>query len=268
MIPARKGPRFNRWFSKQAEGRIHKTFGRVYSRGLDGFEAASREGPILLVSNHSAWWDSMLIIWLVNRPLSLDGYAMMDAKNLRKFPFLGKVGAYGVELDQSGDGPEAIAYGADLLDRPGRMVLVYPQGRERPLNVRPLGFRRGAAVMAAQVVAAGGPPLQVVSLGARYVFGPREAPDVYLAFGPAVTPAVGLDEASIEQERRRQEDGVAEQLDLIEGALEAPAAAGFDTLYARKPGAVAQWAERTLVKAVRGHLKWKGQAIAAPKDQS
>ena len=94
MIPAQKGPRFNRWFAKQAEGRVHKTFGRVYVHGLDRLEATARDHPILLVSNHSAWWDSLFIIWLMNRPVQLDGYAMMDAQNLRALPFLGKVGAF------------------------------------------------------------------------------------------------------------------------------------------------------------------------------
>lgn len=278
MIPARRGARFNRWFARQAEARVHKTFGRVYIHGLDALVETAQRHPILLVSNHTAWWDSLFIIWLVNRPATarsevpLEGYALMNAANLRRFPFLGKVGGFGVELSEDGssegDGAEAIEYGAALLDRPGRVELVYPQGRERPLNVRPLGFRSGAAA-----IARGAPPeaaLRVVAVGTRYVFGPREAPDAYVSFGPPVPPS-----ATVDQERQRQEVAVTAELDRIELALEPPDArhqsappAGFECLHERTPGAVARLAERALVAGVRAHLKLTGRALGGPNDRS
>lgn len=249
MIPAQKGPRFNRWFAKQAEGRVHKTFGRVYVHGLDRLEATARDHPILLVSNHSAWWDSLFIIWLMNRPVQLDGYAMMDAQNLRALPFLGKVGGFGIDLRDPEDGAKAIAYGAALLDRPGRVVLVYPQGREMPLNARPLGFRSGAAA-----VAHGAPDpsaVRVIPVGARYVFGPREAPDAYISFGPPAPPA-----ATVEAERQRQEAAVIAELDRVEAALLDPKVGGMICLHSRAPSALARFAEATLVRLIRLHQRW------------
>ena len=37
------------------------------------------------------------------------------------------------------DGASAMRYAARLLDRPRRLVWIFPQGAERPVTLRPLG---------------------------------------------------------------------------------------------------------------------------------
>lgn len=144
MIPARKSPAFSRWFSGDAQRRIFRAFGAVRVGGLDDLARVAAERPVLVISNHTSWWDPLVVLYLTARVLKVDAYAMMDAKNLRALPFFGKVGAFGVNLDTPVDGARAIRYAAKLLDRAGRLVWIFLRvARLRSRRDR-WGFAEGA----------------------------------------------------------------------------------------------------------------------------
>ena len=178
MIPADKTPWFETWLDRHARARLRRAFARVHVLGLEHLRAALDAGPVLVISNHTAWWDALVILWLGRLVLRADGYALMDARNLRRLPFFRKVGAFGVELDDRGDRTRAVRHAARLLDRAGRLVWVFPQGRERPVSARPLGFAPGAAAIAR--LARG---CRVVPAALRYEHGGEPAPVAYVSFG-------------------------------------------------------------------------------------
>ncbi|MDP9033939.1 MAG: lysophospholipid acyltransferase family protein, partial [Myxococcota bacterium] len=140
MIPAQKSLLFSRWFGWVAQRRIAGTFGAVRIRGLASVAALVAARPVLVVSNHTSWWDPLVVL-LSSRLLGANVYAMMDAKQLRALPFFARAGAFGVDLVDPRDGARAVRYAAGLLDRPGRLVWLFPQGREVPTTARPLAFR-------------------------------------------------------------------------------------------------------------------------------
>ena len=232
MIPARKGRWFNAWFAGHARSRIQSVFSEVRVRGLAGARALAQEAPLLLLVNHTSWWDPLVILHLSQHVLEVDGYAMMDAKNLRRLPFFARVGAFGVDLDNPADGAASIKYAVKLLDRPGRAVWIFPQGRERPSGERPLGFRPGSAEIARVARRA-----RAVPVALRYELGAEERPRLYVSFGEAVPalrdPAEG---------RRAQEQAVEAELDRIHQAL---------CRAADEPGAGSAMAELALVHRAR-----------------
>jgi hypothetical protein len=215
VVPAHKSRWFERWFAGTVRGRLSRQFEAVRVQGLDAFHAAAAERPLLAVCNHSAWWDSLLAIALVTGELKLDGYALMEARNLRRFPFLGRVGGFGVERGVPDDGARAITYGAGLLDRPGRVVWVFPEGREMPFHRRPLVFKRGAAAMLEQ---AASPAARWVPVSVAYVFGAEERPTIWMTFGAPQTRMAG---ANADLEAERQAAAVQAGLDRIAAAVEA-----------------------------------------------
>jgi len=178
--------------------------------------ALAREAPLLLVSNHTAWWDPLFAIWLSNYILGVDGHAMMDAANLRRLPFFGKVGAFGVDLTDPADGARALRYAIKLLGRSpasqapaaSPMVWIYAQGAERPIT-EPIVFRPGAAEIASLAKNAA-----VVPVGIRYEFARFEAPVACLSFGePLARGAKGrVTTAALEA-------AVSGELARIDGAL-------------------------------------------------
>ena len=116
MIPARKGRLFRAWFAGHARTRLHDAFAAVRASGLDGARAALAAGPVQIVSNHTSWWDPLVVLYLTEHVLRCDGHAMMDAANLRRLPFFARVGAFGVDRTSAADGAAAIRYAARLLD--------------------------------------------------------------------------------------------------------------------------------------------------------
>lgn len=221
MIPADKSRLLTRWLARDAEKRVRRMFGLVAIRGLDRLAATLAVGPVLVVSNHTSWWDPIVIQLLCHRILDADGFALMDAKNLRRLPFFRKVGAFGVDLDDPADGARAMRHAVKLLDRPGRLVWIFPQGREAPLGIRPLGFRRGSAEIGrlAKRVA-------VLPCAIRYSFGSEERPALHVAFG-----ASAIDD---------HEAAVTRELDSLDDE------AGFVVLHRRRPSWLFRLGERVL----------------------
>jgi len=195
MIPAAKSAFFTRWLSGDAEKRVRRTFGLFAVRGLDELRGCLAKSPVLVVSNHSSWWDPIVVQVLCHRVLHADAFALMDAKNLRVLPFFRKVGAFGVDLDDPADGARVIRHTVKLLDRPGRLVWIFPQGQEMPLAQRPLAFRGGTAPIARLARKA-----IVVPCAIHYAFGAEERPELRVSFG---SPIDGDHEAAVTRELDR-----------------------------------------------------------------
>lgn len=243
MIPARKSRFFNAWFAGHARSRIHGAFGAVRVRGLGLARAAAARGPLLIVSNHTSWWDPLVVLHLSEHVLRTDGYALMDAKNLRRLPFFALVGGFGIELDRPSDGAAGMKYAARLLDQPGRLVWVFPQGRERPVSARPLDFRAGSAEIARIARRAEAMPAAL-----RYEFGAEERPHLYVSFGEPLAPT-----RDVVQGRQEQERAVTRELDRVERALggDAEATAEFETIYRTRVSLLGALAERLLARMTR-----------------
>ncbi|MRG94232.1 lysophospholipid acyltransferase family protein [Polyangium spumosum] len=252
MIPARKVGWFDAWFSGHARSRIQSTFGEVRARGLDRARALAKEAPLLVVSNHTSWWDPLVAMHVSTHLLGTDGYAMMDAKNLRRLPFFALVGAFGVDLDKPADGALVMRYAARLLDAPGKLVWVYPQGQERPITERPLAFRAGSAEIARVSRKA-----RVVPVGLRYEFGGMERPTLWLSFGEPM-PA----ERDTTKGRAAQEEAVEAELSRIERAARGVGAEGFELVFRAAPSRVGVVLERMLAAMTR---PWVMRAPKEPK---
>lgn len=147
---------------------------------VDGFERLSAPGPLLLCANHVSFHDGLIVAWL-SRSLP-DARVLMRADQLRRAPLLRWAGAIGVD-DDARDGARALRFAARFLDRPGRALWLFPQGRLRPQWARPLDFRGGAGFIARR----SGATLLPVSL--HYEPGEREQPEAWVRIGPPTGPA-------------------------------------------------------------------------------
>ena len=177
--------------------------------GLDEVRRAATAAPLLFLGNHTAWWDALVVFHLFRTELGLDTIALMDAVNLRRAPFFTRIGGFGVERDDPRDVLRALRHAARHLDRPGRAVVVFPQGRERPITARPLGFQRGAERLAA--MSRGG--AAIVPFALRYEHGAVERPVAHVALGAPRLDGPGTEE--VEREVTRLLDGIDQA--LVEG---------------------------------------------------
>jgi 1-acyl-sn-glycerol-3-phosphate acyltransferase len=198
VIEIRRKPWFEVFFAWHVRRRIAGRFASLRIHGLEPLRQACASGPVLLVANHTSWWDPLVLFDVSYRILRCEGSALMDAKNLRALPMLGWIGAFGVELGDHEDGERAVRYGAEQLSRPGRMVVVFPQGRERPVTERPLAFRAGAARMAVQA------PREpaIVPMALRYEHGRLEKPDALVNVGEPFARGEDVESLRAEMESR------------------------------------------------------------------
>jgi 1-acyl-sn-glycerol-3-phosphate acyltransferase len=226
MIEAAKWAPFEAWFLGRVRARLREGFTSLKVRGAEHVREAAARGPVLWVGNHTSWWDPLVVFYLSRAFFELDGHAMMDASNLRRLPFFSRIGAFGVDLSDPADGARALRYAARLLrGGPGRMVTVFPQGRERPVTERPLGFRPGSAELARLAPGAG-----VLPFALRYEMQGDEKPYAYVAFGPPLAPT-----RSIERDRAGQEAAVTRLLDELDAALCAGDLTAYTPLFVHRP---------------------------------
>ena len=146
LIPGAHSRGFHRVFAWYLRRLLAKRFHAIRGEGdsvavLDA--AAAADAPVLLASNHGAWWDPLLGLWVHDRWFAgREPCSPIDAAMLAKFRFFRKLGMFGVHQDDPASLRAMVRYVDGVLARdPRGMLLVTPQGRfvdpRLPVEVRP-----------------------------------------------------------------------------------------------------------------------------------
>lgn len=151
----------------------------VFPTGLDSLRDAAATGPVIVAANHVAWWDGLLA-QVLSDEVGVDATYVVEARTLERYPFLASVGARGIDPSRPTAVLAAFRDARRWLDRPGRVLWLFPQGRHRPSHLRPLDLRRGVEVLARDGV-------RVVPCAIQYVFADAPRPRALVGFGPALS---------------------------------------------------------------------------------
>ncbi|WP_461671298.1 lysophospholipid acyltransferase family protein, partial [Mycobacterium tuberculosis] len=103
-----------------------------------------RGRPALFIMNHCSWWDGMLVFLAITRlsGYEREHYVMMDEKQLKKFRFFRRLGAFSVDKSSQRGILQSLRYAEEKL-KAGHNVWLFPQGDIRHLEARPLQFQSG-----------------------------------------------------------------------------------------------------------------------------
>jgi 1-acyl-sn-glycerol-3-phosphate acyltransferase len=178
-------PAFLRLARRYTRHRVARSLDGLWVSGLDGARAALADRPLILAPNHVAWWDTLLLVML-DQALGGLSWAAMDARNLQKLPFLGWIGALPLDRSSPDRAKECLRACAELLDRPGRALWMFPQGRQRPAHLRPLDLKPGLVTLYSAN------PLDVVAVSLNYVFLEADRPAAVVRFSAPI-PAASVD---------------------------------------------------------------------------
>lgn len=176
---------------------MHHRLGGIYITGLP--RALPVDEGVLLAANHVSWWDGFLLREVQRRsgnkgPL----VTMMDAHELRRFPFFRFLGVAGLRPTVAAT-RDALRQVAAMRARGPLWLSFFPQGRIWPSWKRPLGFR-GGVVRFAETLA----PAIVLPVGLHVEPLTKEKPTAFAAVGQPLhitggTPLdVGVLEAHVE----------------------------------------------------------------------
>ncbi len=179
-------------------------------------------GPLVVYANHSSWWDPMVSVLLAEMLLpGLKHYAPMDAAALKRYPILGKIGIFPVEMASARGAAQFLRTSKAILAS-GGVVWITPQGRFADSRERPLGFKPGLGALAAR--SAG---VEIVPLAIEYTFWDERLPEALLRFGAPVQLA---EDASTEVASERLESALVATMDALKTAAMARDAGAFRLL--------------------------------------
>src|SRR5688500_11353963 len=182
MITAEPSPRYPRLMAEYVRRRARSRLAEIRMAGAAALEPWNRESapqsPLLLIANHSSWWDAMLPIHLSFNRYDFDAYGMMEERQLKRFGFFRKVGMFSVERGDGRAALETIDYAAGLLRGRGRALWLFPQGEIVPNDRRPIAFGSGAARLLTATGSA-----SVAPVAFRYEVIDQERPTVFIRVG-------------------------------------------------------------------------------------
>jgi 1-acyl-sn-glycerol-3-phosphate acyltransferase len=172
MIVADKRGPWARVVRAYVDRKVRRAFRAVWVRGA----LPPPDARLLLYANHTSFWDGFALHALC-RAAGWDGYCLMEERNLARYRFLRRLGAFSIRRGDPQSALESLRHAAGLLQRPGTAVIVFPEGELQPWDgtLRPL--EGGLAVLARRSKAT------CLPVAIRYRFFEHELPDLLLAVG-------------------------------------------------------------------------------------
>ncbi len=183
---------------------------------------AGVQGPLIVYANHTSWWDPMVSVLVAE--MLLPGrrhYAPMDASALKRYPILGKIGIFPVEMASARGAAQFLRTSQAILAN-GGVVWITPQGRFVDSRERPLGFKQGLGALATRC-----PGTVLLPLAIEYTFWDERLPETLLRFGKPVHLAGDL---STEAASERLEMALVDTMDALKMAAMARDASAFRLL--------------------------------------
>ncbi len=101
-----------------------------------------KDRSILLLANHCSWWDGFLMFQINRLYFRKKFHVMITEENYRKVWFLKYLGSFSVKRN-SRSAIETLEYAGNLLNDPGNLVLVFPQGKLYSGHVDEIQFQKG-----------------------------------------------------------------------------------------------------------------------------
>lgn len=160
------------------ERKVRRAFRGVWLRGT----LPAADARLVVYANHASFWDGFACHVLCKAG-GWDAYCMMEEQNLARYRFLRRLGAFSVRRGDAHGAIETLRYATGLLRRPGRAVVVFPEGVLRPWSGGLQALERGVEVLARRAGA------RCLPVAIRYRFFEHELPDLLLAVGEAHEPA-------------------------------------------------------------------------------
>jgi 1-acyl-sn-glycerol-3-phosphate acyltransferase len=139
-----------------------------------------RDRPLLLVANHTSWWDGFLMrdvhaALRPRRPI----YTVMTEHELQRHRFLRLLGAVPLRPGSPSSLLRLLRTLRHAVERePDATIVFFPQGRIWPSTRRPLGFQRGVDLLLRQLA-----PCYVLPAAIHIEPLNRAAPTAFVSLG-------------------------------------------------------------------------------------
>jgi len=137
------------------------------------------ELPLLLIPNHSTWWDGFFVYLLNHQILRRESYLMMLDRQLAEYKFFSRIGAFGIAPGDKLNVKESLNYTVELLRKKNVSITIFPQGELLPWGKRPLNFKRGIK----SIISWYKESLNILPLAIRAEYVGEQQAEVFFQFG-------------------------------------------------------------------------------------
>ncbi len=194
-----------------------------------GLPEIAADLPLIVYCNHPSWWDAALAPVLARQLFpQRRAYGPIDAAALERYPFMRRIGLFGVQADSYAGSATFLRTGQRLLDRADTLFCVTPQGNFVDPRIRPVQLRPGLAVLISRL-----PRVTVLPLALEYPFWNERTPEALARFG---APSVMGEAIDIPAIRRTLESELAAAMDALAVDARSREADRFITLHGGKVG--------------------------------
>lgn len=143
-----KKPRHSAFADKIFSLYLHHLFRRHFAAfyRLEDMPEINPEYPLLVLANHSSWWDGFFLYYLNHNYFRRRMFLMMLEEQLQNYSFFRRLGAYGIDPKDFRAIRESLRFTSSILNgNSGKNVLVgiFPQGELLPWGAHPFKFKRG-----------------------------------------------------------------------------------------------------------------------------
>lgn len=183
-------PALLRFFGSYATGYLRRHFHTVRLLAEVSPPHAAT-GPIVVFSNHAAWWDPLILLFVARTFFPEHAaYGPMAASALSRYGFFKRLGFFPVETGTTRGAAQFLRTAEAVLAQPRSALFLTPQGRFADVRA-PLVFAPGIEHLAARLR-----QVHFLPLALEYTFWEERKPEVLLAFG-----AEGIDQLAPTQAR-------------------------------------------------------------------
>ena len=190
---------------RQRSATFFSSFGFIFQRALrrdfNAIRLATASPPpspatprLVIYTNHPSWWDAAVYTYVCRhffdgRPI----FSPIEASMLRRYPFMARIGAFGVERRSTRGAIGFLAICREILASERNILIIACQGRFADVRDR-LELERGIAHLADMACGVTFLPLAI-----EYTFWDERRPELLLRFG---APIRGDDLAALPLEER------------------------------------------------------------------
>lgn len=105
-------------------------------------EISNTDKPVLLLCNHTSWWDGIWALHLNEKLFGKKYHFMMLEEQLKKNWFFQHTGGYSIKKSTRSV-VESLNYTAELLENNKNLVLMFPQGKIQSMHRSEFVFEKG-----------------------------------------------------------------------------------------------------------------------------
>ncbi|MDZ7714990.1 MAG: lysophospholipid acyltransferase family protein [Balneolaceae bacterium] len=139
FIPAKESRLFIRFFRIYVKLLFKRRFKKVW---ISQDYKPSKTSRTVYYLNHNSWWDGLIPLMLNEYRFKQQARALMEDKQMKKFSFFKRIGAFSINLDDPRKTITSLRYAVKSIERDHSCLFVYPEGQIQAQG-SDLNFKQG-----------------------------------------------------------------------------------------------------------------------------